>query len=99
MHSVPVLGEVMVEKEETIFERPSVPWSNNRGPGQQGPMLPPPPPRARKITKQIPEEQVLPTREPKIIRDVTVGGLTLLQDGRIKLTYRAGEDGPALCPT
>lgn len=99
VRSVPILAEVMVEKEETIYERPSVPWQGNRGPGQPGPMLPPPPPRPRKVKKQVAQEQIQATGEPRIIREVTVGGLARLQDGRIRLTYRAGEDGPALCPT
>lgn len=90
---VPVHAEVMVEKEEVILERPTTPW---HAPGQPGPALPP---RPKRVTRQVPQEQILSTGEPRIIRDVTVGGLTRLKDGTIRLTYRAGEDGPALCPT
>lgn len=36
--------------------------------------------------------------EPKIIREVSVGGLMLAESGEIKRTY-SGQDGPALCPT
>jgi hypothetical protein len=36
--------------------------------------------------------------EPKIIREVSVGGLTLADSGEVKRTY-SGQGGPALCPT
>jgi hypothetical protein len=36
--------------------------------------------------------------EPRIIREVSVGGLMLAESGEIKRTY-SGQDGPALCPT
>ncbi|MBI4581995.1 MAG: hypothetical protein HY718_20015 [Planctomycetes bacterium] len=98
--TVPVVAEVMVEKEVIVLDPPPRDWPGSRGgPGGRGPILPPPPPRPRRVKQQVAEEQVQVTPEPKVTRDVTVGGITRLQDGRIKLTYRPGEDGPALCPT
>lgn len=94
--SVPVLATVMVEKEEIILERPPMPVY--RGPGNRPPM-PAPPPRPKKVKTSKPEEQEQRHGEPKLIRDITVGGLQRLADGRIKFTYGPGEDGPALCPT
>jgi hypothetical protein len=88
----------MVDKVEIILERPPALWDGPSGPGGR-PSLPPPPPRPKKIKTSVPEDQEQHYREPKVIRDVTVGGIARLTDGRLKLTYGPGDRGPALCPT
>jgi len=52
-----------------------------------GPPLPP----------QLLEPQLIAESEPRLIRDVTVGGVVRLQTGEIQRTY-AGE-APTACPT
>jgi hypothetical protein len=71
------------------------------GPRDQPPMVGPPPfwrppPVFEKLIKKV----FITTDEPEptIIREVSVGGLTLAESGEIKRTYR-GNEGPALCPT
>jgi|GEM_PF-1605090 len=96
--SLPVLAEVMVEKEQIILERP--PEALWRGPsGRGGRPMPPPPPRPRKVKVEVVEEQEQQFIEPRVIREVTVGGIARLENGRLKLTYGPGKSGPALCPT
>ncbi len=71
------------------------------GPLGQPPMDGPPPfwqppPMFEKVIKKV----IVTTDEPEptIIREVSVGGLTLADSGEIKRTY-SGNEGPALCPT
>jgi hypothetical protein len=100
MRSVLVWAVVMVEKEEMILERVPAPmWDDPGGPGGRRPHIPPPPPRPRRVKVEVAEDQEQRHAEPKIVRDVTVGGIARLEDGRLKFTYGPGEDGPALCPT
>ncbi len=99
LRTVPVLATVMVEKEEIILEKPPVPIYRTPGPGDHRPPMPLPPPRPKKVKVSKPEDQEQRHGEPKLIHDVTVGGLERLADGRLKFTYGPGEDGPALCPT
>jgi hypothetical protein len=97
---VPVWAVVMVEKEEMILERVPAPmWDGPAGPGGRRPNLPPPPPRPKRVKVEVAEEQEQRCSEPKVIRDVTIGGIARLEDGRLQFTYGPGEDGPALCPT
>jgi len=70
-------------------------------PGGPPPMdMPPqpwqPPQQFTKIIKKIIVTTDEP--EPKVIREVSIGGLTLAASGEIKRTY-SGDEGPALCPT
>lgn len=96
---VPVWTIEMVEKEEIILERPPAPmWDGPSGPGGRR-SLPPPPPRPKKVTVTVEEDREVPYREPRLTREVTVGGIARLEDGRLKLTYGPGDRGPALCPT
>jgi len=67
-------------------------------PFPEGPPLPFEDPLARKI-KAIKTTEILHVEsEPKIVLEVTVGGVTLADSGRIERTY-TGDEGPALCPT
>jgi hypothetical protein len=99
VRALPVWATVMVEKEEIILERPPVPIYRTDGPGDRRPPMPGPPPRPKKVKTSKPEEQEQRHGESKLIRDITVGGIERLADGRLKFTYGPGEDGPALCPT
>jgi hypothetical protein len=68
------------------------------GPPGFGPPLPFEDPMARKI-KAIKTTEILHVEsEPKVVLEVTVGGVTLADSGRIERTY-IGDEGPALCPT
>lgn len=96
--SLPVWATAMVEKTEIVLERPSLPMGPS-GPGGRGPSMPLPPPRPKKVTTSVPQDQEQSHRETKVVRDVTVGGIARLADGRLKFTYGPGESGPALCPT
>lgn len=84
---------------------PGAPEPPSFAPGQMpGADMPPggppafwqPPPALTKVIKKV----IITTDEPepKIIREVSVGGLTLADSGEIKRTY-TGDEGPALCPT
>lgn len=98
MRSVPVWAVVMVEKEEIVLERVPAPmWDGPPGPGGRRP--PAPPPRPKRVKVEVAEDQEQRHGEPKLIRDVTIGGLARLQDGRLQFTSGPGEEGPALCPT
>jgi hypothetical protein len=55
------------------------------------------PPQMRKQTVQRTEEVAINLSEPAMIRDVTVGGLTLNKLNELKRTY--GGKPPTLCPT
>jgi hypothetical protein len=67
-------------------------------PFPEGPPLPFEDPLARKI-KAIKTTEILHVEsEPKVVLEVTVGGVTLADSGRIERTY-TGDEGPALCPT
>lgn len=99
--TLPVVATVMVEKEEIILERPPSPpaWDGPSGPGGRRPNMPAPPPRPKKVKTSKPQDEEQLHAERKVTRDVTVGGIARLQDGRLKFTYGPGESGPALCPT
>lgn len=84
-HRVPVVQNREVEETITIPQPPMDPW------------MPPPPPIKQTITTI--ERETSDVLEPALIRDVTVGGVALLDTGEIIRTYMAGEDAPALCPT
>jgi hypothetical protein len=99
LRSLPVVAEVKVEKETVILEAPPKDLFGPPGPGGRRPNIPLPPPRPKKVKVTETQEQVRDAGELSITRDVTVGGITRLPDGRLRLTYRAGEEGPALCPT
>ena len=80
---------------------PGPPFAEGQPPGDEPPagMPPPlwqPPGMSTKVLKKV----ILTTDElePTIIREVSVGGLTLADSGEIKRTY-SGDQGPALCPT
>lgn len=73
----------------------------DRPPGDQPPMDGPPPfwqppPMFEKVIKKT--ITITDEPEPKVVREVSVGGLMLADSGEIKRTY-SGQDGPALCPT
>jgi len=77
------------------------PGAEGQTPGREPPMDGPPPmwqppPEFAKVIKKTIVTTDEP--EPKIIREVSVGGVTLADSGEIKRTY-SGEEGPALCPT
>jgi len=81
------------------FEGP--PGAENQGPGGEPPMGGPPPiwqPPASFTT--VLKKTIVTTDElePRILREVSVGGVTLAASGEILRTY-TGEEGPALCPT
>ncbi len=65
-----------------LMDQPPLPWQ--------------PPQMFEKVIKKVIETTDEP--EPRIIREVSVGGVTLADSGEIRRTY-SGEDGPALCPT
>jgi hypothetical protein len=58
-----------------------------------------PPPRPKKVTVTETETTVRNEPERRVVREVTVGGIERLEDGRLQLTYGPGKAGPALCPT
>ena len=76
------------------------PDAEGQGPGGPPTDMPPEPwPPPQLFTKVI--KKIIVTTdepEPKVIREVSVGGLTLAASGEIKRTY-SGDEGPALCPT
>ena len=59
------------------------------------PPLPAPPPIRRTVTIQV--RTAVDTREPKLVREITFGGVTRLANGELKRTYSG--QAPALCPT
>ncbi len=68
------------------------------GPPGFGPPLPFEDPFAPKI-KAIKTTEILHVEsEPKVVLEVTVGGVKRADSGRIERTY-VGDEGPALCPT
>jgi hypothetical protein len=89
-HTMPVLVEQEItpppQAEPEPTREPDVPAS---------PFFAQPPPP----TPPEPEKVLVAISQPerRLIRDVTVGGLTRLNNGQIKRTYSG--DGPALCPT
>ena len=96
LHSVPVL----IETEVTEPPRPQVPqptsplFGPRPWPGARPPRTMQParlPPQKYKVLISVDEP------ERRLVKDVTVGGLSREDDGRIRRTY-SGE-GPALCPT
>jgi hypothetical protein len=77
------------------------PFAEGQPPGGEPPMDGPPPfwqppPMFAKMIKKTIVTTDEP--EPKIIREVSVGGVALAESGEIKRTY-SGDEGPALCPT
>jgi hypothetical protein len=58
-----------------------------------------PPPMVKKEVIRV-DRNILAVPENGVVRDVTVGGLTLLSSGTIKRTYDSSSGkGPALCPS
>jgi len=45
------------------------------------------------------EATVLAKSEPNLIKEVSVGGVTRDDSGKIKQTYEVGEEAPKACPT
>ncbi len=90
---------VLVEEEIAPPPPPPEPppfWGGPPRNGFPGPPFlsrrpPAPPPVPQKVLVKFVDP------EQRLIRDVTIGGLARMDDGRIKRTY-SGE-GPALCPT
>jgi hypothetical protein len=66
-------------------------------PGMAGPpgMLAPPPPFLDKFTEKVIISE--PESEPTLMREVSIGGITLLAEGILRRTYSG--DPPLLCPT
>ncbi|OHB69866.1 MAG: hypothetical protein A2V70_02230 [Planctomycetes bacterium RBG_13_63_9] len=107
-HYTPVVqGEVkQIVEEQQIEETITIPQPFEPPPG-----FPPPPPilqtivRTIKVPKDVIEDVTIHELEPTLIREVTVGGVTLLASGRIRRTYGPTLDGqgstemPSLCPT
>jgi hypothetical protein len=91
VHSAPVL----VEQEVTPPLEPAVEPPPDPGLPASPFFAQPPPPAPPPVPKKV--LVALPQPESRLLRDATVGGLTRLDDGRIKRTYSG--DGPALCPT
>jgi hypothetical protein len=60
------------------------------------PFLGPPPQEKVKVVRVIQKTKEVP--EPRLLYEVTVGGVVRLASGEIQQTYH-GEAGPALCPT
>ena len=58
-------------------------------------MMPPLPPGMGKITEKVIVTEKEP--EPKLVHEVTFGGVTLLASGDIMRTYSGAP--PSLCPT
>jgi hypothetical protein len=72
------------------------------GPGPGGPPndMPPQPWQPPQMSVKVIKKVIETTDEPesKVLREVSVGGLTLAASGEIFRTY-SGDEGPALCPT
>jgi hypothetical protein len=102
-HRIPVVQE---REEEVSIPVPTPfgfgplgPDGQPLPPGPEAPGMPPiwqPPPQFAKVIKKT----IVTTEEsePKVIREVSVGGVTLAASGEIHRTY-SGDAGPALCPT
>ncbi len=86
-HEVPVWEDT--EHEISI----AVPNFDLPPPGQ--PSFLPPEMILKKVTETVPEERAQP--EWALVREVTFGGVTRLENGKLKRTY-SGQP-PALCPT
>jgi hypothetical protein len=93
--------DVVEVQEEEVFlsaDSPFGPEPPFAAPPLFGPPLPLEDPFAGKI-KAIKTTEILHLEsEPKVVLEVTVGGVVLADSGRIERTY-TGEEGPALCPT
>jgi hypothetical protein len=91
-HRTPVLMEQEVApSSEPAVDAPTEPDVPD-SPFVERPPAPPPPPVAPEKTWVA-----TPESERRLVRDITFGGLTRLDDGRIKRIFSG--DGPALCPT
>lgn len=95
-HQIPVLAEK--EKETTI----EVPLALPPIPGADGAAQPDGmpfgmPTFVKKTIKTMVEEKIV-ISEPRLILDVSVGGVIRTASGELKRTY-SGDAGPALCPT
>ena len=95
-HSVPVLEER--ETKTTIDIPMAFPPE-----GPPGEVFPPggvgfgePPPVLKKVVTRIDLAAIVES-EPELTRDVSVGGVALLDSGELKRTYSG--KGPALCPS
>jgi hypothetical protein len=76
------------------------PDAEGRGPGGPPMDMPPEPWRPPQLFTKVIKKVIvtIDEPEPKVIREVSVGGLTLTASGEIQRTY-SGDEGPALCPT
>ena len=66
-----------------------------RQPPPPAPLPPAPPPIRKTVTIEVPTP--VETREPELVREVTVGGVIRLANGELKRTYTG--HAPSLCPT
>jgi len=71
------------------------PPGDGLAPGMPPPFGLPAPPPIKVIQTVV---TVIEEPEPRVVREVSVGGVTLALSGEIKRTY-SGEEGPSLCPT
>ncbi len=76
------------------------PGAEGREPGGPPTDMPPEPWRPPQLSTKVIKTVIVTNDEPepKVIREVSVGGLTLTAEGEIQRTY-SGDAGPALCPT
>jgi len=83
-HRQPVVTEQEVEQTITIPQMEPV-----------SPFMPPPPPIVEKVVRTV--RETADDSEPRLILEVTVGGIVLAESGELMRTY-VGEM-PSLCPT
>jgi hypothetical protein len=91
-HRVPVLEET--ESQTTIDVPLEIPLPSPFGdnaPFDRAPAV------VKKTVTRI-DRSIKIESEAAIVREVTVGGVVLLESGAIKRTYETGK-GPALCPS
>ena len=108
-HAIPVVKEVEEEVRIPVpmpvdpalpgGEGQSVPGGSpglaSEPPGMPGPARQPPP-----VYNKVMRKSVFATDEMewRLIREASIGGVTLANSGKIMRTY-SGDDAPALCPT
>ena len=97
--SVPVLKET---ETEMIIEVPAAFLPDQSF--DEPPLFPddePPmdesPPMVQEVVKRIDLVTIVES-EPALMRELSVGGVTLLESGKLKRTY-SGDKGPTLCPS
>jgi hypothetical protein len=91
-HSVPVLEE---QKSRTTVDVPiAFPSESSPFPGGQ-PFEGPPQFRKQTVEKTV--TNIINESEPELNRDLSVGGVALIDSGKLKRTYSG--KAPSLCPT